>query len=132
MLNLPVEIIHYEIIKWLPNKDYYNLLLSNSAFNVLSDNEINYRKYNGESLWYLCQIGDLNGVKYLVSMGADIHALNDYALSHSACYGHLEIVKYLVSLGADIHAEDDDTLIWCVAAGHLEIVEYLVSVGANK
>jgi len=131
MLALPVEIIHHEIIKWLPNKDYYNLLLSNSAFNVLSENEINYRKYNGKNLTDLYKKGDLNGVKYLVSVGADIHVENELALIRSAYYGHLEVVKYLVSVGADIHAHNDLPLLCSAAAGHLEIVKYLVSLGAD-
>jgi len=131
MLNLPAEIIHYEIIKWLPNKDYYNLLLSNSAFNVLSENEINYRKYNGKNLVDLCEIGDLNGVKYLVSMGADIHIDKDHPLKLSAWHGHLEVVKYLVSVGADIHAQDDYALRSSAHYGYLEVVKYLVLMGAD-
>jgi len=43
-------------------------------------------------------------VQYLVSMGANIHALNDYGF-HWACQNsHLDVVQYLVSiLGANIH-----------------------------
>jgi len=131
MLNLPVEIIHYEIIKWLPNKDYYNLLQSNSAFNVLSENEINYRKYNDKKLWELCGIGDLNGVKYLISVGADVHAYYEYSLRSSAKNGHLEVVKYLVSLDADIHVYNDEALRLSAYYGHLEVVKYLISIGAD-
>ena len=45
--------------------------------------------------------GRMEMVKYLVELGADIHAENEYALRWSAKHGHLEIVKYLVELGAE-------------------------------
>jgi len=129
--DLPVDIIHHEIIKLLPNDKYFNLLLSNSAFNVLSENEINYRRYNGKKLVDLCKKGDLNGVKYLVSMGADIHADNDAVLISSVYHGHLEVVKYLVSEGADIHTRYGAPLYVSAGEGHLEVVKYLLSVGAD-
>jgi hypothetical protein len=37
-------------------------------------------------------------VKYLVSLGADIHADNDYAVVLTAGNGNLDVMKYLVSL----------------------------------
>jgi ankyrin repeat protein len=46
-------------------------------------------------------------VKYLKSVGADIHAKDNdgWTPLHSASWnGHLEVVKYLKSVGADIHA----------------------------
>ena len=47
--------------------------------------------------------GNLMCIKYLVSVGADIHAWDDYSLRHSAWNGHLEVVKFLTSVGADIN-----------------------------
>ncbi len=49
-------------------------------------------------------------VKYLKSVGADIHAKSNNGntpLHSAACYGHLEVVKYLKSVGADIHAKNN-------------------------
>ncbi|QTF49398.1 putative ankyrin repeat protein [Acanthamoeba polyphaga mimivirus] len=46
--------------------------------------------------------GHLEVVKYLVSLGADIRAHNDYAVRMASMDGHHEVVKYLLSLGAKI------------------------------
>lgn len=111
IIDLPNELL-YDIIKLLPNNDYYNLVQSNSEFNVLSDSEINYRKYNGKTLNDVCKKGDINGVKYLVSIGRDIRKYNDVALRYAISNGHIEIVKYLVSVGANINALKDEELEW--------------------
>ena len=37
--------------------------------------------------------------------------------------GHLEVVKYLVSVGADIHSDEDDALVLASGKGHLEVVK---------
>ena len=42
--------------------------------------------------------GNLETVKYLVSLGADVRADNDYAVRSASRNGHLETVKYLVSM----------------------------------
>ena len=47
---------------------------------------------------------DLEKIKYLVSLGADIRSENDWAVRCAAGNGYLEMVKYLVSLGADIRS----------------------------
>jgi ankyrin repeat protein len=76
--------------------------------------------------------GQLETVKYLVSVGANIHANDDYAVQLAAGNGHLETVKYLVSVGADIHADNDYYAVQLAACNcHLETVKYLVSIGAR-
>ena len=66
--------------------------------------------------------------EWLVSIGADIHAWNDYALRMASRNGHLDIVKYLVSKGADIHAWNDYALRMASLNGHLDVVNYLKSI----
>jgi len=67
---------------------------------------------------------NIEAVKYIVSIGADIHAEDDYALRYSTLWGHLEVVKYLISLGVDIRVLDDFSL--CRVKGYLD---YLASLG---
>ena len=45
--------------------------------------------------------------------------------------GDLEIVKYLVSLGADIRSNNDYTVQWASANDHIQVVKYLCEAGAN-
>ncbi len=72
----------------------------------------------------------LEVVKYLVDLGAPIHALNS-AMIISSSYGNLPVVKYLTEKGANIHDGNDDALRWASENGHLEVVKYLVERGAN-
>jgi len=76
-------------------------------------------------------LSEVSTWKWLVSVGADIHAYEDEAVKYASEHGHLEVVKYLVSLGADIHAGDDWAIVWASGNGHLEVVKYLVSLGAD-
>ena len=70
-------------------------------------------------------------MKYLVEQGADIYAMNDYALRSAATNNYLDIAKYLVSQDADIHADNEGVLYWAVEYGHLDVVKYLVGQGAD-
>jgi len=75
--------------------------------------------------------GNILAARYLISVGANIHAEAGYALEYSAFNGHLDVVKYLVGVGANIHMNSDDPLRWSAKHGHLEVVKYLVGAGAN-
>jgi len=74
----------------------------------------------------------LEVVKYLVSIGADVHACDDLALRGASNNGHLEVVKYLVSIGADVHACDDYALRWASLNGQLDVVEYLKNINDQQ
>ncbi len=77
--------------------------------------------------------GKLDVVKYLVSIGANIHknGNDNSALYNATRNGHLEMIQYLVSMGADIHSDNDYTLRCAATKGFLNVVQYLVSIGAN-
>src|SRR5581483_5856019 len=90
-------------------------------------------------------------VQYLLSLGADIHAANDYAVRWASVNGHLLTVRYLVelgnshrlspnstcryadkvSVGANIHAANNYAVRLASENGHLSTVQYLVSIGAD-
>ncbi|EAX86793.1 hypothetical protein TVAG_402920 [Trichomonas vaginalis G3] len=75
--------------------------------------------------------GQLEVVKYLVSLGAEKHK---DALYFAAYEGHLEVVKILVTVGKHRVNESKWGLTPIIAAsqrGQLEVVKYLISVGAR-
>lgn len=82
-------------------------------------------------LKYSAFVGHLEIVKFLVEKGANIHNCNERALMYGAKNGHLQIVKYLVESGADIHSEDEIAFRESCIHGHLNVVKYLVSLGVN-
>lgn len=45
--------------------------------------------------------------------------------------GHLKVVQYLVEIGADFRAKNNYAIRWASRNGHFNVVEHLVSVGAN-
>jgi len=74
--------------------------------------------------------GNILAVRYLISVGANIRAEDDYALQWSALKGHIDVVKCLVDAGSNIHVDGDDPLRYSAKNGHLEVVKYLVGAGA--
>jgi hypothetical protein len=75
-------------------------------------------------------LGDLNTVKYLISIGADTTT----AVLCAAQHGHLSLVMYLVSIYKDVFVENDqyDQLLYISAAlGNLDMAKYLISAGAD-
>ena len=94
-------------------------------------NKVKICYYKNDLLIESIIIGNLEQIKYLVSLGADIRSGNDFAVRLASADGHLEVVKYLVSLGADIRCFDDYAVRWASRNGHLEMVKYLVSIGAD-
>jgi len=75
--------------------------------------------------------GDIDTMKYLVSIGADARFNRCSAFSYSAEHGHLESTKYLVSINAYDEENLDYVLIWVARNGHLQLLQYLLSIGAD-
>ena len=92
------------------------------------------RKINTSNADYYLMKGSSEGrmdiVIISINKGANIRAVDDYAVRWASRNGHLEVVKYLVSLGVDIRANDNQAVQFASANGHLEVVKYLVSLGA--
>ena len=70
--------------------------------------------------------GNLDIVKYLIGLGANIHSYSESALGTSAYHGHLDVVKYLVDHGADIHVDDKYPLRWSVFMEKPDVTKYLI------
>ena len=79
--------------------------------------------------------GQIENVRALLDLGADIHSKNDFALSQAAFNGHTKIVELLLDHGADIHAGDeegpDSALQFAAMRGHTDTVKLLLDRGAG-
>jgi hypothetical protein len=71
--------------------------------------------------------GYLKVVKYLVELGADIHAGNDYIFKQAAAHSQLEVVRYLVEQGVDIHLDNDWVLRHAQLYGNLDVIDFINS-----
>ena len=98
---------------------------------------INERE-NGESLLdKYTKSNNLNKVKELVGLGADIHSVDSLGktpLHLAAENGYLSLVKYFIKKEASHDIEDDygcRPLYLAVRNGHFLVVKYLVSEGAD-
>ena len=85
----------------------------------------------GTPLHWASWNGRLEVVKFLVSIGCDKEARDNYGRTPLHCAssdGHHEIVKFLVSIGCDKEALDYSgrtPLHYASVYGHLEVVKYL-------
>ena len=83
-------------------------------------------------LHYASEYGHLQIVEYLISISANIEAIDENgktALLYASQNGHLQIVEYLISRGADINVKDEDgdySIHYACAKGHLPIVNYFI------
>ena len=57
--------------------------------------------------------------------------MGDWAVIWASRNGHLDVVKFLVSVGSDIHAMDSEAIIYTSSNGHLDVVKFLCSKGVN-
>jgi len=85
----------------------------------------------GAIMTYIAKNGYLEIMKYLVGAGYDIHIDNDGPVRAGASNGNINMVKYLISIGARINRSIHASAVSLSASnGHLETVKYLVKVGA--
>ncbi|MBE6462712.1 MAG: ankyrin repeat domain-containing protein [Alphaproteobacteria bacterium] len=80
---------------------------------------------------------DINEVKELIDMGADVNAKSDVgltALMLSSSKGHKEVVEFLIQNGANVNMTDNEgltALMWASYRGHKEVVELLIKNRAD-
>lgn len=75
--------------------------------------------------------GQLEIVKYLKSLGFDLHKYHDYGFRKSAEFNYIDLMKYLISEGADIRVYQNYAIMKSFQNGHYEIVKHLVSLGID-
>jgi ankyrin repeat protein len=95
-------------------------------------------KQNGNTdLMNAAASGDLQLVKQLIDLGADVNAANKFgstALMGAAAGGYLPIVQELIEHQANVNAQGKDrstSLMFAARNGHVAIVEYLMNQGAD-
>ena len=118
---------HVKIVRYL-----YSQCMNNEKVAIIWNNAYpKYLKFDNDSTNQAVKSGNLEMVKYMVSLGADPLADNDRALQLASCYGYLEIIKYLISLGANVQVNNNYAIRMASTDGHLDVVKYLVSLGAD-
>jgi ankyrin repeat protein len=96
-----------------------------------------YNGYNNLSLLHLAieYRQDVDFVKYLVSLGANVNAKNDNDWTPLYLTNSIEILKYLVSQGAEVHVKDNDgkTLLHNAVEhnANIDVLKYIISQGAD-
>jgi serine/threonine-protein phosphatase 6 regulatory ankyrin repeat subunit B len=91
-----------------------------------------------EALLEAAEKGDIEGVKILLSKGANIDAKGDYrsdtALIKAATRGHEEIVRILLTKGAKVNEKDKfgaTSLMYAASEGYTKIAEVLIERSAD-
>jgi hypothetical protein len=123
-------------------KEYNNLANKHSKLEAIKivKGEIDANaKYSDENtaLIIASNNGQLEILKYLVEIGADVNSTNKWnstALILASAKDHFEIVKNLVENEADVNAKDDrgsTALLLASENGHFEIFLYLFENGAD-
>lgn len=69
-------------------------------------------------------------MKYLISLEVSLPAINE-SICFAGRNGNLEIIKLLVELGADVCANDNSAIEYAAMHDHIETVIYLMSHGAK-
>ena len=102
-----------------------NLRLNKNYAPVDSDYDPLDDKSLEEDLIYATNLNDLDKVKSLIELGADIHYKSDLPL-RMACYWHcLEIAKFLLDHGANLYADDGWALKYAERNGLKDLVKLL-------
>jgi hypothetical protein len=78
-----------------------------------------------------CESGQLDIVKFLYSLGADIRFRGDHPIQIAAISGHLDLVKFLHSNGANPLSCDQDYCMIIVNKCYFSVIRYLLSVGCK-
>ena len=87
-------------------------------------------------LHYLAVENQLEAVKLLYALGADIDTLNEFgnsALAEAASLGYVELVAWMIAQGASLTlpGQSDPTLSEAARGGSAEVVRLLLAAGAD-
>jgi ankyrin repeat protein len=80
-----------------------------------------------DTLFEVYVLGDIDMIKYLISLGIKYPVGLNYAAEH----GHIETVKYLLTLDNYINFDKETALVYALKKSHFNIADYLIDKGAD-
>ena len=86
---------------------------------------------NNYAVRWTSRYGRTETVKLLIDYGADITANDNYAVRCASEYGHTKTVQLLIDYGADITAKDNWAVRFASRYGYTETVQLLIANGAT-
>jgi len=109
-----------------------NLFKPKSEEDIIKDLSNLSQEEKDEKLIEASRIGQLDILKLLIKIGANVNAKDSYGytpLLYASRYNKLEVVKLLLKAGADINVRNkgDTALILAFINGHEEIVDILTN-----
>ena len=131
---------HYDLLKEIYNIDKNCKLNETEAFEwALKNNNVELASrliqsgadvtaVDNYAIRYAAKNGHTEVVKMLIEAGADVAADDNYAIRYATAYGHTEVVKLLIEAGADVTA---DTIIYATAYGHAEVAKMLIEARSD-
>jgi len=99
-----------------------------------------YSQSATDDLFAAIEKNDIQKVRYLIPIGADVNAKDPYAsmtpLMMAAYNGYTEIAKLLIEKGAEVNAKggvdmDMTPLVYAASQDRLDMVKLLIEKGAN-
>ena len=135
-----LSVVHTEMNpndQLLEAAQYGDLDLARQALKVGAD--VDARPRGGTALWWACQEGHFEIVKFLVSRGADVNVYDDHGftpLLQAVGEDHPNIVAFLIESGARVNATsradgNSAPLHTACAYGYAECTRVLLSHGAD-
>jgi putative sugar O-methyltransferase len=85
----------------------------------------NLRVRDDEPLCRACESGHLEVVRYLHQNGVPLSARGDEPFCRASEHGHVEVVRYLHRNGVSLNVRNDEALCRACDGGQLDVVRYL-------
>ena len=106
-----------------PDEKAYASKFIRASFKTASQQDLNDLAIS------LTEVGNLQGLKRMLQLGADINAISD--LSEPASYGYLDVIKYVWKLRGSDTEERGDTVLWS-APDQPAATRYIVELGISQ
>ena len=126
-----LRLVDYLLLTEEPTKDYLIKTCEKGYLDILKSLLEKNNNLFIEMLLTACTNNHLHIVEYLSDF-LDICANNTTAIKYAALCGNVEIVRYLISLGADIKPHYDEIYETAKRYGYSDILELLSEISSDK